>query len=693
MNRWAYYLSALPATLQRAIARAQRISLPRHCSGDERVLRLRQALCRQATVRMQYAFLSAEEQAAAVWLGTQRYSIRPHDLTHQLGTIRPWKQLLSDPQPRSMAERFLLLGWLLPRPAAPHNPAGFVVPPELRRSLPQPHALLGEPRTLPAAVRLAPVVVLANDLLFALAQQPLAVDRTGRLCAAAWRRLTQLPRSDKHAGQFTLDLLIEHGCVVLQQQQATLSSLGRRWLDQPVALRQQQLRDAWITLPHADRWAKPLLANDRGMHWPAFRQRLLHWATQIPPDRWFAPDALFAALVAAEGPLATAHTHGFRQVQQSPWRTARSAAIWQAAVQGPLTWLGLVERDPEAPNRVCRPSAQVDEQADLGQAWQYGEDNSVWMSDSAPSSDLLRIAPYLRGVERHHQRVRYQVSERPYQTDQRAEPFALVRSILAQRAGQPPEGWGTGFLADRPIQLRSVVLLQADPDDLRVALRDRQLRRATLEQLAPGLAIVAPEQRSKAIRALNQLGYSINEASADAYDPTIPPLPESWTINERITLLLACAAYRQSGLAREDLSALEARLRVGLPEQLLQTLDQQLLADGLGVFPRQTALPWSPDLDVIESRSLAQDAQLRATLRRAIQRQAILTIRYSNQEGHLTERRIRPLDLYQNQHIWYLSAYCIASEATRTFRLDRIRECWLQSRLDDQAISATSSRS
>jgi hypothetical protein len=52
MNRWARYLQEAPATLQRLIARHNRISLPRGCSAEERVQRLRDALIHQRTVRV-----------------------------------------------------------------------------------------------------------------------------------------------------------------------------------------------------------------------------------------------------------------------------------------------------------------------------------------------------------------------------------------------------------------------------------------------------------------------------------------------------------------------------------------------------------------------------------------------------------------------------------------------------------------
>ena len=50
MNRWAMMLADAPPTLQRLIARRQRISLPRSCSAEECVARLRASLCHARTV-------------------------------------------------------------------------------------------------------------------------------------------------------------------------------------------------------------------------------------------------------------------------------------------------------------------------------------------------------------------------------------------------------------------------------------------------------------------------------------------------------------------------------------------------------------------------------------------------------------------------------------------------------------------
>src|SRR5207249_4982206 len=66
-------------------------------------------------------------------------------------------------------------------------------------------------------------------------------------------------------------------------------------------------------------------------------------------DQLLEPSTLYAALASALGPLADAQTHGFRTVDRAPWRPRRAAALFEAALRGPLSWLGLVAWASERP--------------------------------------------------------------------------------------------------------------------------------------------------------------------------------------------------------------------------------------------------------------------------------------------------------------------------------------------------------
>lgn len=61
-------------------------------------------------------------------------------------------------------------------------------------------------------------------------------------------------------------------------------------------------------------------------------------------------------------------------------------------------------------------------------------------------------------------------------------------------------------------------------------------------------------------------------------------------------------------------------------------------------------------------------------LRRAISRQQVLRIRYSDRDGHGTERRVWPVALGWFEGAEILAAWCERRGAFRNFRLDRIRE-------------------
>jgi hypothetical protein len=190
MNIWATFLRASPATLQRLIARHHRISLPRGCSAEERVQRLRAALIHQRTTRVTYFSLDATTQAAVQDLRARRYSIRADELMQRYGPIRPLAQLAADPTPQSLSERLLLLGWLLPRPATRFHPASYIFPRELRQWLPRPLDLPTYGPAVPPPV--APAVRAAAVLLIAASEQPLAVRDDGLLRQSSLRHL--LPR-------------------------------------------------------------------------------------------------------------------------------------------------------------------------------------------------------------------------------------------------------------------------------------------------------------------------------------------------------------------------------------------------------------------------------------------------------------------------------------------------------------------
>jgi predicted DNA-binding transcriptional regulator YafY len=58
--------------------------------------------------------------------------------------------------------------------------------------------------------------------------------------------------------------------------------------------------------------------------------------------------------------------------------------------------------------------------------------------------------------------------------------------------------------------------------------------------------------------------------------------------------------------------------------------------------------------------------------------QCAITIVYKHGWQRPTPRMITPRLVLQVHEVTYVIAHCHVSDAERTFRLDRIRECWLE---------------
>jgi hypothetical protein len=177
MNQWAHLLAEAPASLQRLIARTQRISLPRQCSPLERLQRLRQALGHAATVRQAAATLDADTLAVVQVLRHMRGGITTARLVALAGPIRPWRAMAADPRPQCISEHLILLGWLLPRPATPRHPAHWLMPAEVRRWLPR-MAHFDTVAPAPAAPH-PPILRAMASILMHAAIRPLALQRSG----------------------------------------------------------------------------------------------------------------------------------------------------------------------------------------------------------------------------------------------------------------------------------------------------------------------------------------------------------------------------------------------------------------------------------------------------------------------------------------------------------------------------------
>ncbi len=56
----------------------------------------------------------------------------------------------------------------------------------------------------------------------------------------------------------------------------------------------------------------------------------------------------------------------------------------------------------------------------------------------------------------------------------------------------------------------------------------------------------------------------------------------------------------------------------------------------------------------------------------AIERSNLITLQYTSTSGSCSERQVEPLQLYWEQGVWYLEAYCLLKQGKRIFRVSRI---------------------
>lgn len=716
MNRWALMLQQSPPELQRLIARTQRVSLPRGCDAAERLRRLRRALCSAAAVRSTYALLDNETRTALDVLRQRHGGVRADELVGQFGPIRSLRQLARDPRPQSIAERLLLLGWLLPRPAAPHHPPRYMLPPELRRAL--PHALTIEPIGVAPDAPLALAVRASVALLLVCAATPLAVRADGMLRRSALRSL--MPLFPVHEADeigdlyaFALPLLRRLGLVACSHGRCTITPGAATFLALPYSKQCERLTNGWIASPEPDHWLVRLRLALYGVDWPLLRQRLVVWASALPAGRLVASDTLYNTLTAAFGPLADAQTHGFRTIRRTPWQPRNAARAFLTALRKPLAWLGIVAWHHQY---VYRPTAYASVDAT---SWRYESDGEVFVPFTAAHT-ALQIAPHIRWVRGHQDGLTFRVAPR---LTFAAKPALLqqrtLRQLLLQYAGPPPSGWDDNlFRSERPpFRLFDGVLLVAETtDDLARAMRERSVRRYVRVQLAPGIALIRRPDQMLAYRALVRKGMSV---VGDAPEPAHPtPPPDAFSPGDCAALAMACAFYRRYAPGDMPLTVdeqLETQLRAALPPPLRAALDEAVmrLERGQPLFRTLTSFPSCPAPDVcmpdaagvaleeaeesitsvpdvcapdaaliaglpVDNRlpfndSSTNEAHLRA-LRRALAQRTSITIDYDTGGVGAVERRtIRPLELEQRGDSWYVRAYCLHRQAERTFRIDRIR--------------------
>jgi hypothetical protein len=679
MNIWASLLRELPTLAQRQIARHQRISLPRGADAATRHTRLRHALCHAATVRAVYANLPRAAQDALQDLRVRRGGIAPAALIERYGPLRSWSQLALDPRPRSVSEQLVLLGWLLPRPAAPHHPPRLLLPPELRRWLPHP---LDPPEIAPSTPELPPAQRVVVTLLLACAERPRALTRAGRLTHAELRqiqlRLAPLAAESSAALlEWLLPLLGDLGLVDTHASRATLNLAGQRFLGLTAAEQIAQLHAAWLRAPRPDPCLVRLRVDPRGIDWPLLRRRLCEWARAVPADI-SDPTERYSRLARSLGPLADAHTHGFRAVDRAPWQPRRAAAVLDAALRGPLAWLGLapggaIHLDREAADLQPAPMIAVPDRLleghnpsatnQTGDAWRYETPDLVQIPHQARQDITLRLLPFAEWHSANADAVSYRVTPATMaRAIGQGHSLAACQQLLDQQAGPPPPNWCADLEASAPLRIVfRPVLLAEQPQLLERASRAREVRRHLSQRIAPGIALLDPQQIGPLTRALDRQGLPCAQEHAPAAPP---PHGDSRLIDgERAALLLACAHYRQHAPPGASLlphAGLEERLHAGLPPQLQAAVTNALAELRPPPIPAINPQPTPPSTTI-------------ARLNAALKRRGLIELTYdTGGEGELNRRTVRPLAIEQRDEHIYLRAYCTARQAERTFRVDRI---------------------
>lgn len=192
------------------------------------------------------------------------------------------------------------------------------------------------------------------------------------------------------------------------------------------------------------------------------------------------------------------------------------------------------------------------------------------------------------------------------------------------------------------------------------ALRE-ELRRAgsagrTAERLAATLE-VSVRTIKRDISALQHGGFPVwaqpGPGGGYAVDPeaTLPPV--NFTDAEASGLAAAVAAHRGQPFDADARAALA---------KVLSVMDARARerAEGLG------GRIW------IDHTEAPGDATIRRAVEQALHERRVLSLRYRDEQGRESSRRVDPVFLAHARGCWYLVAHCRMRDAVRWFRLDRI---------------------
>ncbi|MBW9209785.1 WYL domain-containing protein [Mumia sp. zg.B21] len=197
---------------------------------------------------------------------------------------------------------------------------------------------------------------------------------------------------------------------------------------------------------------------------------------------------------------------------------------------------------------------------------------------------------------------------------------------------------------------------------IREELRRAGARGRTAEQLAATYE-VSVRTIKRDVSALQQGGFPIwarlGRHGGYVVDPdaTLPPL--NFSEAEVSGLAAAISAHRGEPF--------DTQARAALAKVL----------DGMAPPTRLRATALSERVWIDRADDTTGDARSRRAVEEALQERRVLSLRYRDGSGVVTDRRVDPQILASTRGSWYLVAHCRTQDALRWFRLDRIERARL----------------
>ncbi len=464
------------------------------------------------------------------------------------------------------------------------------------------------------------------------------------------------------------------------------------WLDQTPRDQLQSLWELWRAPDAANtvlwqRYRLPLRYTETP---PARLQQLAEALARHPPE-----DVTLEAYVAA---LQETAPRLFRpQAAYQTWAEIDSAA--QAAyraqasraltrlINGPLTWLGIVQQPLETLTLTGWGAALI------------GREDGAWPAPRAPvrlqivveaspelahlyvvtrqAGDEGRLTPARRlTLERWlppdpERPQRYLMRKTPVQRAlQDGAPVERLLTVLEAAAGPlPPLVVGTLYrwaAAVNRLRVRRITVLEAQEAELLQTLTtERRIRETLLETLSARAVRVDAAQLDALLRRLahRELYPRVDVPSPDAQPPSELSAEERSTIGAALALYATLADRLGADLRPPHTLARQWRRRLTDAERDAADRQVERLRNAL----RQATPPPTEDhLPVPTGRHLT-------VLEQAIAAGATVELRYYTAgRDHVTHRRVDPLRLEWRGEVAYLIAYCHLRQAQRVFRVERI---------------------